>query len=170
MSLLTLGEMPAGGQEHEWGRQCAPISEAKRDFAQPQLHNFADTAAPFANLDLVVSVDTAVAHLAGALGRPVCLLDRFDHCWRWLAGRRDTPWYGAMRIYRQPRPGDWDRSWPNYPPICEHSPKGGTQPCTRVKQLPAHHGAPRGHQSNPRGPRLPSPARNPCRFFRPWRR
>ncbi|HTW71630.1 MAG TPA: tetratricopeptide repeat-containing glycosyltransferase family protein [Acetobacteraceae bacterium] len=72
-----------------------------------EMHDFADTAALVANLDLVVSVDTAVAHLAGALGRPVCLLDRFDHCWRWLAGRRDTPWYGATRLYRQPRPGDW---------------------------------------------------------------
>ena len=73
-----------------------------------EMHDFAGTAALVANLDLIVAVDTAVAHLAGALGRPVCLLDRFDHCWRWLAGRRDTPWYEAMRVYRQPRPGDWE--------------------------------------------------------------
>jgi tetratricopeptide (TPR) repeat protein len=72
------------------------------------MHDFADTAALVANLDLVISADTAVAHLAGALGRPVMLLDRFDHCWRWLAGRLDSPWYPAMRIYRQPAPGDWD--------------------------------------------------------------
>ena len=73
-----------------------------------EMHDFADTAALVANLDLVISVDSAVAHLAGALGRPVWLLDRFGHCWRWLAGRRDSPWYPLMRIYRQPAPGDWD--------------------------------------------------------------
>jgi tetratricopeptide (TPR) repeat protein len=73
-----------------------------------EMDDFADTAALVANLDLVITVDTAVAHLAGALGRPVCLLDRFDHCWRWLAGRSDSPWYPSMRIYRQPAPGDWE--------------------------------------------------------------
>ena len=70
--------------------------------------DFADTAAIVANLDLVISVDTAVAHLAAALGRPVWLLDRYDPCWRWLLGRRDSPWYPSLRLYRQPRPGDWD--------------------------------------------------------------
>ena len=73
-----------------------------------EMRDFADTAALVANLDLVISVDSAIAHLAGALGRPVWLLDRFGHCWRWLAGRHDSPWYPAMRIYRQPAPGDWD--------------------------------------------------------------
>ncbi len=72
-----------------------------------RLADFDDTAALIDGLDLVITVDTAVAHLAGALGRPVWLLDRFDHCWRWLAGRRDSPWYPTMRIFRQPRPGDW---------------------------------------------------------------
>lgn len=72
------------------------------------MQDFADTAALVANMDLVISVDSAVAHLAGAMGRPVCLLDRFDHCWRWLDGRRDSPWYPTLRVYRQPRPEDWD--------------------------------------------------------------
>jgi Tfp pilus assembly protein PilF len=72
------------------------------------MNDFADTAALIANLDLVVSVDTAVAHLAAAMGKPVWLLDRFDACWRWLAGRQDSPWYPSLRIYRQPRYGDWD--------------------------------------------------------------
>ena len=67
-----------------------------------------DTAALIETLDLVITVDTAVAHLAGALGRPVWILDRFDHCWRWLAGRSDTPWYPTARLFRQPAPGDWD--------------------------------------------------------------
>jgi Tfp pilus assembly protein PilF len=69
--------------------------------------DFADTAAIIANLDLVVSVDTAVAHLAGAMGKPVFLLDRYDNCWRWLTGRTDSPWYPTLRIFRQARMGDW---------------------------------------------------------------
>ncbi len=72
-----------------------------------EMQDFADTAALLAALDLVISVDTAAAHLAGALGQPVWLLDRFDPCWRWLASRLDSPWYPSLRIYRQPRPGDW---------------------------------------------------------------
>jgi tetratricopeptide (TPR) repeat protein len=82
---------------------AAPMTDLMSDMS-----DFADTAALIANLDLVVSVDTSVAHLAAALGKPVWLLDRFDHCWRWLAGRRDSPWYPGLRIYRQPRPGDWE--------------------------------------------------------------
>jgi Flp pilus assembly protein TadD len=73
-----------------------------------ELHDFADTAALIDALDLVISVDTAVAHLAGALGKPVWLLNRFDTCWRWLLDRTDSPWYPTMRLFRQPRPGDWD--------------------------------------------------------------
>jgi hypothetical protein len=69
--------------------------------------DFADTAALVANLDLVISVDTSVAHLAGALGRPVWLLSRYDACWRWLDRRDDSPWYPGMRIYRQQSPLDW---------------------------------------------------------------
>jgi tetratricopeptide (TPR) repeat protein len=71
------------------------------------LHDFADTAALVSNLDLVISVDTAVAHLAGSLGKPLWLLNRFNTCWRWLRDRRDSPWYPTARIFRQPAPGDW---------------------------------------------------------------
>jgi len=73
-----------------------------------EMGDFADTAALIANLDLVISVDTSVVHLAAALGKQVWLLDRFDSCWRWLVGRRDSPWYPNLRLYRQPQPGDWD--------------------------------------------------------------
>jgi ADP-heptose:LPS heptosyltransferase len=73
-----------------------------------EMQDFADTAALIANLDLVISVDTAVAHLAAALGKPVWMLDRCDSCWRWLTGRRDSPWYPSLRLYRQLKPGDWD--------------------------------------------------------------
>src|SRR5215469_13251322 len=68
------------------------------------LHDFEDTAALIVNLDLVISVDTSVAHLAGALGKPVWLLNRFDTDWRWLLNRDDSPWYPTLRQFRQPRP------------------------------------------------------------------
>jgi len=76
------------------------------DFSS-QLKDFADTAALVANLDLVISVDTAVAHLAGAMGKPIWLLNRFDTEWRWMINRYESPWYPTMRIFRQPKPGDW---------------------------------------------------------------
>ncbi|MDE7548606.1 tetratricopeptide repeat protein [Acetobacter fabarum] len=71
------------------------------------LHNFDDTAALIANLDMVISVDTSVVHLAAGLGKPVWMLSRFDQCWRWLSGRTDSPWYSNLRIYQQPEPFDW---------------------------------------------------------------
>jgi tetratricopeptide (TPR) repeat protein len=79
---------------------------ALHDYAA-DLHDFSDTAALVANLNLVISVDTAVAHLAGALGKPVWTLLPFAPDWRWLLGREDTPWYPTMRLFRQPAPGDW---------------------------------------------------------------
>ncbi len=69
--------------------------------------DFADTAAIVAELNLIISVDTAVAHLAGALARPVWLLVPFVPEWRWLRERTDSPWYPTMRLFRQTRPGDW---------------------------------------------------------------
>ena len=68
---------------------------------------FADTAGAIKCLDLVISVDTAVAHLAGAMGKPVWLLLPWAADWRWLTDRTDSPWYPTMRIFRQSRPGDW---------------------------------------------------------------
>jgi hypothetical protein len=72
-----------------------------------ELHDFSDTAALVANLDLVVTVDTAMAHLAAALGKPVWILNRFDACWRWLVERSDSPWYPTAKLYRQHGRGDW---------------------------------------------------------------
>jgi hypothetical protein len=72
------------------------------------LQDFSDTAALIENLDLVISVDTSVAHLAAALGKPVWLLNRFDKCWRWLQDRSDSPWYPTVRLYNQARAGDWE--------------------------------------------------------------
>jgi len=73
-----------------------------------ELSDFAETAALVEQLDLVISVDTAVAHLAGALNKPVWLLNRWDTDWRWLLQRDDCPWYPSLRQFRQPGPGDWE--------------------------------------------------------------
>jgi hypothetical protein len=97
---LQKGE-PAAQADH------LPDGMALHDFTA-DLHDFADTAALIDGLDLVISVDTAVAHLAGALGKPVWLLNRFDTCWRWLLNRDDSPWYPRLRQFRQPAPGDWN--------------------------------------------------------------
>lgn len=69
--------------------------------------DFTNTAALISELDLVISVDTSVAHLAGALGKPVWLMLPSDPDWRWLLGRNDSPWYPTMRLFRQALPGDW---------------------------------------------------------------
>jgi tetratricopeptide (TPR) repeat protein/ADP-heptose:LPS heptosyltransferase len=70
--------------------------------------DFADTAAIIQNLDLVITVDTSVAHLAGGLGKPVWILSRYNACWRWLQNRPTSPWYPTARIFGQPTLGDWD--------------------------------------------------------------
>lgn len=99
--LVSLQEGPAALQA-----QSPPDGMVLLD-PMPQVGDFADTAAIIAHLDLVVSVDTAVAHLAGALGKPVWILSRFDACWRWLKDRDDSPWYPDARLFRQTRPGEW---------------------------------------------------------------
>jgi len=76
-------------------------------FWQEQLNTFSDTAALVERMDLVISVDTSVAHLAAAMGKPVWLLLPFSPDWRWLPGRNDTPWYPTMRLFRQSSTGDW---------------------------------------------------------------
>jgi hypothetical protein len=72
-----------------------------------ELHDFADTAALIANLDLIISVDTAVVHLAGAMGKSVWVMLPFVPDWRWLMEREDSPWYPTMRLYRQSAISDW---------------------------------------------------------------
>ena len=79
------------------------IADIGRDFG-----DFCDTAAAVAAMDLVISVDTSVAHLAGALGKPVWVLLPLCPDWRWLTDREDSPWYPTARLFRQPRVGDWD--------------------------------------------------------------
>ena len=73
----------------------------------PLITDFADTAAAMQHLDLIISVDTSVAHLAGTLDKPVWALLCFDPDWRWLLERDDSPWYPTMRLFRQTEIGDW---------------------------------------------------------------
>jgi hypothetical protein len=80
---------------------------AMRDLSA-QLTDFTETAAVIANLDLVITTDTSVAHLAGALGRPVWIAIKHVPDWRWLVEREDSPWYPSARLFRQRRAGDWD--------------------------------------------------------------
>ncbi|MBF0560981.1 MAG: tetratricopeptide repeat protein [Alphaproteobacteria bacterium] len=116
--------------------------------------DFADTAAIVANLDLVISVDTSVAHLAGALGRPVWVVLPFAPEWRWMLEREDSPWYPTMRLFRQTAAGDWDGVFvrvatelnhlaANLPPPLLPAPQGGLDQeadATFAKAL-AHHQA-----------------------------
>lgn len=73
-----------------------------------EVQDYLDTAAIIEQLDLVISVDTSVVHAAGALGKPVWVLSRFDACWRWLRNQAQSPWYPSARVFGQPAPGDWD--------------------------------------------------------------
>ena len=73
-----------------------------------EFRDFADTAAIISLLDVVISVDTAVAHLAGALGKPVIILLPHAADFRWMRDRNDSPWYPSAKLFRQPAFGDWD--------------------------------------------------------------
>jgi ADP-heptose:LPS heptosyltransferase len=94
-------EMPE--EDRAWLAAEAPIPTYGGALA-----DFADTAALLAGMDLVVTIDTAVAHLAGALAKPVWVMLPFSADWRWLIERDDSPWYPTARLFRQPRPRDWD--------------------------------------------------------------
>ena len=92
-------------------KDASPVALSQLPLAAdlaPHLDDFCDTAFAAQQMDLIVTVDTAVAHLAGALGRPVWLLLAHAPEWRWQLARDDSPWYPTMRLFRQTRPGDWD--------------------------------------------------------------
>ncbi len=99
--FFSLQKGPAAGQA-----AAAPPGMDFVDWTR-DLHDFADTAALIANLDLVISVDTSVAHLAGAMGKPVWVLLSSVPAWHWMLNRTDCPWYPTMRLFRQATPGDW---------------------------------------------------------------
>lgn len=96
---LQKGARSLSAQEASWAGRVSDLSEQLTDFGQ--------TAAAIENLDLLITVDTAIAHLAGALGKPVWVLLSFAPDWRWMRDREDCPWYPTMRLFRQSSPGDW---------------------------------------------------------------
>ena len=99
--LLSL-QKGAGAEQLQEARDHFPVTDLGS-----RLEDFMDTAAVLANLDLVIACDTAVAHLAGALGAAVWVALPFVPDWRWLLDRSDSPWYPTMRLFRQRTPGDW---------------------------------------------------------------
>jgi len=116
MPFEVMVELIKRNPNYEWiNLQCDCTAEEEKTLvdigvrAYPgTIHNFADSAALIHNLDVVLSVDTAVAHLAGALGRPVwVMLNWFGTDWRWLLDRDSSPWYSTARLFRQPKMGDW---------------------------------------------------------------
>lgn len=105
VTLIALQkERPAGDLT---GPDAPPVIDLDTDLDAGS-DAFVDTAAVMAQLDLVVTCDTATAHLAGALGCPVWLALPWTPDWRWQRGRTDTPWYPSMRLFRATAPGDWD--------------------------------------------------------------
>lgn len=95
----------------QWGEAAAQIKDLSAEFAVQDIEghctDFGDTAAALTALDLVISVDTSVAHLAGALRKPVWILLPYVPDWRWLLKGDTCPWYPTARLFRQPAPGDW---------------------------------------------------------------
>jgi tetratricopeptide (TPR) repeat protein len=108
--LFDLPEIAFVSLQHEVREEDAALLESRCDILPigAGFKDFADTAAAIAALDAVIAVDTAVAHLAGAMGKPLFLLLPFAADFRWLRGRADSPWYPSARLFRQPQFGDWD--------------------------------------------------------------
>lgn len=110
LSETALGVLLAteGVQFHSLHASPQPGVESTRlRWHEGCLNGLAEVAALMQSLDLVLTVDTSFAHLAGGLGIPVWLLLNFGGDWRWMLSRSDSPWYPTMRIFRQKRPGDW---------------------------------------------------------------
>lgn len=105
VQLISLQRIFGKEQMSIWGRQMGLIDIAPD--AGDTAEDFADTAAIIQNLDMVITVDTAVAHLAGALGKPVWIALGHPSDWRWMLERADSPWYPTMRLYRKEKSGDW---------------------------------------------------------------
>jgi ADP-heptose:LPS heptosyltransferase len=103
VSAITWFSLQAGRPQ----KQLATVSGADRVVPLARGSTLVDTAALIAELDLVITVDTGIAHLAGALARPTWLLLPFAPDWRWQLDREDSPWYPTLRLFRQEQPRDW---------------------------------------------------------------
>jgi Flp pilus assembly protein TadD len=116
ISLATVGSLTCLEGTRWFSLQKGSAAEALKNSPStravvdlgPDLYEYADTAAAIEQLDLVITVDTSIAHLAGALGKPVWVLLPFSADWRWMEGRDDSPWYPTMRLFRQRVAGEWD--------------------------------------------------------------
>ena len=106
VSLYSLQKGPGSEQADT---PPAGMQLIRVDKEMDQTARFVDTAALMANLDLIISIDTSIVHLAGAMGRPVWTLLCATPDWRWMLERPDSSWYPTMRLFRQPQPGDWRR-------------------------------------------------------------
>ena len=102
LALISLQKGPAQAQIGAYWERAPLINLG------PEIADFGDTMAILEALDLVVTIDTAVGHLAGAMGRPAWLMLPFAPDWRWLLDRADSPWYPTARLFRQPAPGQWN--------------------------------------------------------------
>lgn len=100
VSFCSLQAGEEGGQMRHWATQVTTLPEENMSIL--------GTAQVMKDLDLVITVDTMTAHLAGAMGRPVWTLLPYEGDWRWMMERSDSPWYPTMRLFRQPRRDDWD--------------------------------------------------------------
>jgi hypothetical protein len=109
MSLRTLSPLAdlPGVTFHSLQKPAHTIGDFPLIDRMARVTDFADTAAIIAGLDLVISVDSSVAHLAAAMGKEVWLLSRFVGCWRWLRNRPNSPWYPTLRVFGQSQPNDW---------------------------------------------------------------
>lgn len=116
MPFETMVDLIKRNPQYEWVNlqvdatqdECTKLAEVGVKMYPGSIQNFVDTAALIMAMDVVVSVDTAVAHLSAALGRPTWIaLNWFAACWRWLTVRDDSPWYSTVRLFRQPSMDDW---------------------------------------------------------------
>ncbi len=112
-TFAPLGKIPGiawvslqKGAPAEQAKKGLPAGMTFGDFTD-DMYDFYETAAAIENLDLVISVDTAVVHVAASLGKPTWLLSRWDGCWRWFGDRSDSPWYPSLRQFVQPKSDDW---------------------------------------------------------------
>ena len=109
VALAKLPKVRLYSLQHGAGSEQLPIArESSIVDLSPRLTDFDETAAAMTQLDLVISCDTAAAHVAGAIGRPCWVAIPFAPDWRWLLERDDSPWYPTLRLFRQQQRGNWD--------------------------------------------------------------